>query len=357
MAAWDVIVVGAGPAGARCALGLARAGVRVLLVERARQGRDKPCGEGLLPRGVAALRRAGLGDLLDGAAPFRAIVLHSGRRVVEARFLDAPGAGVRRADFDARLVEHAAHAGADVRFEAKVRDVMRGAWMGVLAGADLLRAHAVVGADGVTSTVRRCLGLDGGAGDRLGVVAHSPSPWRDAVDLFLGDKVEVAITPIAGGARSVAALVERRRLRELGGDATRWLHARLGELGIVPGALDAARCTPLGGRARAVSGDGVLLVGDAAGGVDPIIGCGVTLGLLSGELAAAALVAALDGEGPTTRALSGYATALRALRRSSFAAASVGLALARSPLLAECAGAVLERAPWLGNRLLALVAA
>src|SRR5437763_15404322 len=100
---WDAIVVGAGTAGARCALGLARAGARVLVLDRAEAGRDKPCGEGLLPRGVQALARAGLGALLDGAPAIAAIALHAGGRTVEARFRGAAGAGGRRAARDRRL--------------------------------------------------------------------------------------------------------------------------------------------------------------------------------------------------------------------------------------------------------------
>src|SRR5579871_5820815 len=217
MERWDAIVVGGGPAGARCAIGLSRAGLRVLVVERAEEGRDKPCGEGLMPRGAEALSRAGLGALLDGAPPLGAIALHAAGRTVEARFR-AAGAGVRRRDLDRRLLEHARASGAAVRFGARVRSVERGrAGMAVRLDGGAAVADVVVGADGVRSTVRRALGL---ARDerpaRVGVVGHAAGEWRDAVDFHFGEGFQLALTPVPGGV-SVAALVEPWRARELAG--------------------------------------------------------------------------------------------------------------------------------------------
>ncbi len=354
MERWDAVVVGAGPAGARCALGLARAGARVLVVDRAAAGRDKPCGEGLLPRGVEALLRGGLSALVEGAPRIEAIALHANGRTVEARFRGAAGIGVRRAAFDRRLVERAAAAGAVVRFGARVRGVERGRAGAVVRlerGAAV--ASLVVGADGVRSTVRRALGLEGGGRrGRVGVVGHAEGEQRAAVDFHFAHGLQIALTPVAGGAVSVAALVEPARAGELAGGAAAWLDVQLAALRL-PLRVAAARVVPLGGAARAAAADRGLLVGDAAYAVDPIIGCGIALALETGEAAAAAILAALDGGG--ARALAGYARSVARMRRApSWAAASL-LALARSPGLAAAAGALGPHLPGVVDGLLARV--
>src|SRR5579862_5294898 len=107
----EVVVVGAGPSGATTALLLARRGHEVVLVDRARFPRDKACGEGVMPPGVAALRRMGLEQrvLATGAQPLGGVTYRHQRAGVEVRlpFPDPPdggppaGLGVRRTSFDA----------------------------------------------------------------------------------------------------------------------------------------------------------------------------------------------------------------------------------------------------------------
>ena len=111
----DVAVVGGGPSGATTALLLARRGLRVVLLDRARFPRDKACGEGLMPPGVDVLRRLGLYDqvLATGARPLHDVTYQheGGRPEASARFPNdpsgstAPGLGIRRTAFDAVLVD------------------------------------------------------------------------------------------------------------------------------------------------------------------------------------------------------------------------------------------------------------
>ncbi|MFN3432082.1 MAG: NAD(P)/FAD-dependent oxidoreductase, partial [Candidatus Sericytochromatia bacterium] len=104
----DVLIVGAGPAGASLAVHLGRAGHEVVLFDKARFPRDKACGEGLMPSGVGALRRLGLFDALEGGAPFWGVRYHAGGRQATGRFPQAAGVpnfglGQRRLALDERL--------------------------------------------------------------------------------------------------------------------------------------------------------------------------------------------------------------------------------------------------------------
>jgi flavin-dependent dehydrogenase len=171
------------------------------------------------------------------------------------------------------------------------------------------------------------------------------------VDELLCDGFQLAVTPVGGGV-AVAALLEPERAIELRCGAARWLAARLDELGLALGPLEAARAIAVGGEARAPLCDGALLVGDAAGAVDPIVGCGISLALESAGAAARAIVAALDGEGPTAHALAPYARELGRLRRHPRLAARLLAAAARAPRWARAAGAILAARPRLGDALL-----
>src|SRR6266550_3358345 len=168
--AWDVAVVGAGPAGSATALLLARAGARVLLLDRARFPREKPCSEYLSPESTRVLERLGKDVLaaVAAASPARLtgmkVVAPSGTGVV-GRF-ETFSFALPRTRFDTILRAAAEAAGAEVREGMKVEEVLydRGAVAGVVArgsglgSRDSYRARIVVGADGLRSVVARRLG-------------------------------------------------------------------------------------------------------------------------------------------------------------------------------------------------------
>ena len=129
---WDAVVVGAGPAGAASALLLARAGARVLLLDRARFPRDKPCSEYLSPATTAILERLGGGilDAVEGAEHAKLygmkVVAPSGAAMC-GRFVDAPrpySFALPRTTFDTILVAAAERAGAVVRQGVMVDDLV-----------------------------------------------------------------------------------------------------------------------------------------------------------------------------------------------------------------------------------------
>ncbi len=130
----DIVVVGAGPAGAALALSLARSGADVLLLDKARFPRDKTCGDGLTPRAVAALERLGLLDGVESIASQRVTGAHlhspSGhdwRMSFDESLSELPPFGliVPRYRLDAFLVEQAVAAGASFAPESEVVDLLR----------------------------------------------------------------------------------------------------------------------------------------------------------------------------------------------------------------------------------------
>ena len=169
---YDVVVVGARPAGAASAMLLARAGLRVLVVERSQYGADALSTHALLRGGVLQLARWGLEDqIVDaGTPPVRRSVFHYGADCIEVPI--KPHAGVdalyapRRTLLDTILVDAARDAGAQIRFGVSVTGLRRdgtGRVAGVIGhdaeGAPFsAEARITVGADGLSSPVARLAG-------------------------------------------------------------------------------------------------------------------------------------------------------------------------------------------------------
>lgn len=311
----DVIVVGGGPAGSTAAHRLASAGASVILLDRARFPRDKPCGGGLTLRGVR--------QLPFSVDPVVEDVVH--RIVLRLRF--GPPAEVvspepvilmtQRRRLDAYLVERAGGAGADIRQGVRVRTASQDA-AGVEVvcdGGERVRGRFLVGADGATGVARQAVGapvehnqavaLEG----NVPYAEYDPTPYRGRALLEVGvipggygwvfPKADHANIGVGGW------LSEGPRLRE---------HlARLCRVhGVAPERLRDIRGwrlpvrragTPLA-RGRA------LLVGDAAGLVDPLSGDGMFEAFTSSRLASEAVMDALSGR---TSTLEPYSAALDAV--------------------------------------------
>jgi 2-polyprenyl-6-methoxyphenol hydroxylase-like FAD-dependent oxidoreductase len=312
----DVVIAGGGVAGASAAIVLARAGLRVGLFEERGLGRDKPCGEGLMPSGVEVLERLGVLGSVVGA-PLAGIRYHVGDDTAEARFPETPargalGLGQRRTHLDRVLLEAAANTpGVSVRCGERVRDVLveRGRVVGVQVGSDTYRAPLTLGADGAGSTVRSRLSLNPSKRNagRLGIRAHfqltsrqEQGPW---VEIFLGQDYEFYLTPLPERQVLVACLMPAAQVGGLAHATTafqerlrahRTLNERLHDA--VPLSPFMARA-PLATRARSGWFPGALLLGDAAESFDPITGGGMAQALVSSEaLAPYALRALSEGD-------------------------------------------------------------
>ncbi len=108
MTALDVIVVGGGPVGLAAAIALRLRGFEVLVADRARPPIDKPCGEGLMPDGVAALNRLGISSDFAGAVPFRGIRFKELDAAADGWFSGGYGLGIGRPALHQRMIDRAA---------------------------------------------------------------------------------------------------------------------------------------------------------------------------------------------------------------------------------------------------------
>ena len=345
----DVIIVGAGPAGASLAVALGRQGLTVELYEQATFPRDKACGEGLLPAGRRVLRSLGL-EALVGGEPLLGVRHHVAGGSVRSAFdagADALcGLGQRRLRLDAALWAAAARtphvrAHEGTRVDTLLRE--RGRVSGVVVDGEPRRARLVVAADGSSSLLRRKLGLERLATPRrVGIRAHfqrpAGAPKLTDIEIFLRDGYELYVTPLPHNELLVAALARQDIAeRDLRGSFARWI-AR--EPSLCTWLEGAARTSELMGRAPLVSSSagreppGLILLGDAAASVDPITAGGLSLALQSAELLASH-ARGLLAESPLARRRFDRERA-RAVRVHRWLATSV-LALAARPRVTELA--------------------
>ena len=301
----EIVVVGAGPAGCHAARRLAERGHRVVLVDRARFPRVKPCGGALSLRALDLLPETlrPLADtVVDGAE------LRLGDAAVVRLQADAPvGRLVHRPSFDQAHLELTARTpGVEVWEGAAVTAVREHRDRVELELADgRLTARAVVGADGAESVVARALGARNER--RLAAAVETEAPLDDGARSLLFD-----FAAFPGGYGWVFAKGERS---SVGGcvvvGSARGLRARLEAfwtaLGLRgdPGRIRGAR-VPMGGVRLVAAGRRTVLVGDAAATVDPLTGEGIGGALESAEMAAAAVDRFLIAAEP----LAGYDRAL-----------------------------------------------
>jgi len=366
----DVVVVGGGPAGAACALTLARGGLDVTIVERQPFPRRKVCGEYLNGGAVAALDALGVGDVVRAVArPLRGVrLIPPGTAAIELPF-PAPALACERALLDDVLLEAARDAGATVlrgHAEDLVRDGARvdGVVVRDAAGERrTLAARFVVGADGAGSIVARKLGLDitrRGA-KRFAVGGHYRGfgDLNGHVEMYVGTGAYFAINPLANDRSNVMVVVRSGDLAAWSGAVDAGMRGKAAALGRGHRSFAGAErlgprvsVGPLAFDVRAVVAEGVVLVGDAAGFLNPFTGQGVFLALRSARDASTAILAALADRARERDVFGAYARE----RASDFAVRGrltqlVNL-LVDVPILARRATSRLRMRPELGGTLL-----
>ena len=175
MERFDAVVIGAGPAGSTAAYRLARAGASVLLEDRARFPRDKPCGGGLTDRAVDQIPVDVTPVVEDAVSTFELGLAY--RRRFERRSKTPLLLMTQRRRLDAFLAEKAAEAGAVFRAGVKVNDVDADGSLKI--DGITVRAGALIGADGVNGITARSIGLDGGHDHAVALEGNVP---YEAVD-------------------------------------------------------------------------------------------------------------------------------------------------------------------------------
>jgi geranylgeranyl reductase family protein len=330
----DVLVVGGGPAGSTVAILLARAGLKVCLLEKSHFPREKPCGEYVSPGCLSILDRLGLLSAFEalGPQPIRGMrIVTPGGTVLTGVY---PGNGTAshgyslpRYRFDALLFDAARKAGVECHEGWRVVDLIRagGGVAGVVADSEgrsrSFTASVTIGADGRNSVVARRLKLFAWHSSHRKVALlrrfQVPVDVGDVGEVYLGTTGYSILNPQGRGVLNVGVVVDQQDL-PLHQAWERVLCDLLAAYPRVRGVLEGARplnairvLGPLACRTTRVAGDGFLLVGDAAGYYDPMTGEGVYQALRGAELAAKTVAEALSNGGPTAKALGRYAVRYR----------------------------------------------
>ena len=309
-----VVVVGAGPAGSIAALVLARAGVRVVLVERARFPRAKLCGDTLNPGALSILDRFRLGaSVRDESRPFTGMLVTGpgGAAVCGDYPAGVAGAALERSALDRLLLTAAADAGADVmegvRVLAPAGDSAHVVGVRAAQGSRQfdIRARLVIAADGRPSGLAASLGL--------ARFAVRPKRWAFGTyfadvaglttrgEMHIREDGYIGVAPLECGLANVCVVRDTPKGSETARDPADVVAQAIARHDTLRERFSGARRVapvkvlgPLAIETTAAGQPGLLLAGDAAGFIDPMTGDGLRFALRGGELAAAAALRELE---------------------------------------------------------------
>ncbi|GAA2548792.1 geranylgeranyl reductase family protein [Winogradskya consettensis] len=300
---YDVVIVGAGPAGSAAAIAARRAGASVLLLDRSAFPRDKVCGDGIAAEAFDVLDELGVTGIADGFPPIGSLRLVAPSGAEVARPLPRPAHTIPRLVFDELLVEAAIAHGVELGRHS-VRELRHDRGDVVLDGR--IRARVVIGADGAGSVVRRWLGHPVNPPGHLAIAIRGYGPATGGEQLIRTTGARWPAYawsfPLGDGTANIGygEVLRGRALTKA------YLTGRLADLlpGSVPTGMRAHHL-PLSTHRPAPARGPVLLAGDALSLINPFTGEGIFYAVLSGSLAGTAAAT-----GPE-RAAAGYTRALR----------------------------------------------
>lgn len=377
----DVIIIGAGPAGSTLATQLARSGISVLLVEEKHMPRHKVCGEFITPEAFPTLERLEVRDAIHraGAQPITRLCLTASNGTKVETSIAEMSRGARsalslsRARLDQILFEKAKQAGSVCLEGVAVKNCIfeDGSPCGVEAMSIdegrmvTFRSRLVVDASGRNSRLmltreERAAGARGGRLYALKAHLRRVEGITDQVELYFFPQGYGGLSRIEDGLVNLCFITSERAIREAGGDPpavvdrtiknnslarSRLLHAEVEGRWLTVG--------PLRFGARRLAQSGVLAIGDASGMIDPFTGTGIQIALRAGELAAEAIIKAMDSNRDLfPHAMAHYRTSYEREFGRRMKVAALLRRAAFSPQTANLLAALLARAPQLARRLL-----
>lgn len=308
---YDLVVIGAGPAGSAAAIHGVAAGHDVLLLEAGELGRDKTCGDGLTPRAIHELEKLRLSGEVTAGYVNHGLKLHGYGGSVTAPWPDSAygrvGSAMPRTLFDALLARTAAERGATLRTSTTAHSpvVTDGRITSLGVGDDSVKARWVIVADGVRSSFGRTLGRTWHQEEVYGIAARSyvssprgHEPWMHS-HVELRDR-DGALQPGYGwvfplgdgqvnlgcGALSTTARPARLNTKKL---LAHYADSLRDEWGLGQPEKVTSALLPMGGAVSNVAGRNWMIIGDAAAGVNPLNGEGIDYGLEMADLAVSLL--------------------------------------------------------------------
>lgn len=319
---YDVVIMGAGPAGSSAALAARQSGASVLLLDRAAFPRDKACGDGIAPHTLDVLRDLGVTDVEKGYQPVPALHLVGPSGAAVIRPLARPDYTIPRTVFDARLVDGAVAAGATLA-QHTVRTIDERPDSVVLDG--VISARCLVGADGAYSLARRTIGEPANPDGymALAIRGYAPAVGGPEQQIVTAPATQWPAYawnfPIGDGQANIGygevlrgTPLSREHLLER-------LASLLPDVDTKSATALRAHHLPLSTYRPVPARGRVLLAGDACSLINPFTGEGIFYAVLSGSLAGAA--AARSDRGPARLYIEALRRRLgRHLRHSRFAA-------------------------------------
>ncbi|MGA2430027.1 MAG: NAD(P)/FAD-dependent oxidoreductase [Candidatus Acidiferrum sp.] len=339
----DVFIIGGGPAGLAAAIAARQKGFRVIVADGCAPPIEKPCGEGMLPETLAGLQAMGIEISPTEGRKFRGIRFVQEGSQVSADFSQGSGIGLRRPLLHGRMVARAEEYGVRLLWETPIAAIDSD---GVQLPRGKIHARWIVGADGLSSRVRRWSGLDP---TRRRKQRHASrrhyrvQPWSNYMEIHWGRHSQAYVTPMGSEEVCVVVMAESLEHTSFDNALLELPELRQHLAGAELSSRERGAVTSIRSLYNVQRGN-VALVGDASGSVDPITGDGLRLAFRHAfELADA--MAAGD--------LRPYERAHRSLARGPMMMGNLLLWLGHNPRVRSRAIRALQSRPELFGRLMA----